>query len=38
VLTAELGVDGSEFGATWSPLHIASMTAHGTVTARFARA
>ena len=38
VLTAELEVDRSEFGMTWSPLHIASMTAHGTVTARFARA
>jgi polyisoprenoid-binding protein YceI len=38
VLTAELEVDRSEFGMTWSPLHMASMTAHGTVTARFTRA
>jgi polyisoprenoid-binding protein YceI len=38
VLTAELDVDRTQFGMTWSPLHMASMTAHGTVTARFVRA
>jgi len=38
VLTAELQVDRAEFGMTWSPLHMASMTALGTVTARFTRA
>jgi polyisoprenoid-binding protein YceI len=38
VLTAELESDRSEFEMTWSPLHMASMTAHGTVRARFARA
>jgi polyisoprenoid-binding protein YceI len=38
VITAELRVDRSEFGMTWSPLHMASMTALGTVTARFTRA
>jgi hypothetical protein len=27
----------AEFGMTWSPLHMASMTALGTVTARFTR-
>jgi polyisoprenoid-binding protein YceI len=37
VLTAELQVDRTEFGMTWSPLHMASMTALGTVTARFTR-
>jgi polyisoprenoid-binding protein YceI len=37
ILTAELELDRSEFDMTWSPLHIASMTAHGTVTARFTR-
>lgn len=37
VLTAELEVDRSEFDMTWSPMHIASMTAHATVRARFAR-
>lgn len=37
VLIAELELDRSEFDMTWSPLRIASMTAHGTVTARFAR-
>jgi len=37
-LTAELEVDRSEWGMTWSPLNTASMTAYGTVTARFARA
>jgi polyisoprenoid-binding protein YceI len=38
VLTAELQVDRKEFGMTWSPLHMASMTALGTVRARFTRA
>ena len=38
ILTAELELDRTEFDMTWSPLHIASMTAHGTVTARFVRA
>jgi polyisoprenoid-binding protein YceI len=38
VLTGELQVDRAEFGMTWSPLHMASMTALGTVTARFTRA
>jgi polyisoprenoid-binding protein YceI len=38
VLTAELELDRTEFGMTWSPLHVASMTAHGTVKARFVRA
>jgi len=38
VLTAELQVDRAEFGMTWSPLHMASMTALGTVTALFTRA
>jgi polyisoprenoid-binding protein YceI len=38
VLTAELEVDRGEFDMTWSPMHIASMTAHGTVRARFVRA
>jgi polyisoprenoid-binding protein YceI len=38
VLTAELQVDRGEFGMTWSPLHMASMTALGTVTVRFTRA
>ena len=37
VLTAELELDRSELAMTWSPLHIASMTAHGIVRARFAR-
>jgi polyisoprenoid-binding protein YceI len=37
VLTAELRVDRAEFGMTWSPLHMASMAALGTVKARFAR-
>ncbi len=37
VLTAELDTDRRQFGMTWSPLHIASMTAQGTVTARFTR-
>ena len=38
VLTAELEVDRTHFDMTWSPLHIASMRARGTVTARFVRA
>lgn len=38
VLTAQLSVNRAEFGMTWSPLHMASMTALGTVTARFTRA
>jgi polyisoprenoid-binding protein YceI len=38
VLTAELQVDRAEFGMTWSPLRMASMTALGTVQARFTRA
>ena len=38
VLTAELQVDRAEFGMTWSPLHMASMTALATVKTRFARA
>jgi len=38
VLTAEIQVDRAEFGMTWSPLHMASMTALGTVKARFTRA
>jgi polyisoprenoid-binding protein YceI len=37
-LTAELQIDRAEFGMTWSPLHMASMTALGTVKARFTRA
>jgi polyisoprenoid-binding protein YceI len=38
VLTADLVVDRATFGMTWSPLHMSSMTARGTVTARFTRA
>jgi hypothetical protein len=38
ILTAELELDRTEFDMTWSPLHIASATAHGTVKARFVRA
>ena len=38
VLTADLEVDRSEFDMTWSPAHTASMTARGTVKARFVRA
>ena len=38
VLIADLQVDRAEFGMTWSPLHMASMTALATVTARFTRA
>jgi polyisoprenoid-binding protein YceI len=37
VLTTELTVDRAAFGMTWSPLHMAAMTARGTVTARFTR-
>jgi polyisoprenoid-binding protein YceI len=37
VLTADLTVDRAAFGMTWSPLHMSSMTARGTVTARFTR-
>jgi polyisoprenoid-binding protein YceI len=37
VLMAELTVDRAAFGMTWSPLRMASMTARGTVTARFTR-
>jgi polyisoprenoid-binding protein YceI len=37
LLSAELQVDRAEFGMTWSPLHMASMTAVGTVKARFTR-
>lgn len=37
VLTAGISVDRTEFGMTWRPLGIASVTAHGTVTARFVR-
>ena len=36
-LRAELAVDRSRFGMTWSPLRIAAMQATGTVTARFTR-
>jgi polyisoprenoid-binding protein YceI len=38
VLTGEVVVDRATFGMTWSPLHMSSMTARGTVTARFTRA
>jgi polyisoprenoid-binding protein YceI len=38
VLTAELQVDRAEFGMTWNPLHMTSMTALGNVKARFTRA
>jgi polyisoprenoid-binding protein YceI len=37
-LQAELTVDRSRFGMTWSPLRMASMQATGSVTARFTRA
>jgi len=37
-LRAEVTVDRSRFGMTWSPLRIASMQATGSVTARFTRA
>ena len=36
-LRAELAVDRSRFGMTWSPLRMAAMQATGTVTARFVR-
>jgi polyisoprenoid-binding protein YceI len=36
-LRAELSVDRSRFGMTWSPLRMASMQATGSVTARFTR-
>lgn len=36
-LRAELAVDRSRFGMTWSPLRVAAMQATGTVTARFVR-
>jgi polyisoprenoid-binding protein YceI len=35
VLAGELAIDRGAFGMTWSPLHMASMTARGTFTARF---
>jgi polyisoprenoid-binding protein YceI len=38
VLTAEFEVDRSEFDMTWSPMRMASMTARGTVRARFTHA
>ena len=38
VLTVELRVYRAEFGMTWSPLHMASMTALCVVKARFTRA
>jgi polyisoprenoid-binding protein YceI len=38
VVDAELEVDRTEFGMTWSPLHMTSATAIGNVTARFTRA
>jgi polyisoprenoid-binding protein YceI len=37
-LKAELTVDRSRFGMTWSPLRMTSMQATGSVTARFTRA
>lgn len=37
VVTAELEVDRTEFGMTWSPLHMTPNTAIGNVTARFVR-
>jgi polyisoprenoid-binding protein YceI len=37
-LQAELTVDRSRFGMTWSPLRVAAMQATGSVTARFTRA
>jgi polyisoprenoid-binding protein YceI len=36
-LRAELGIDRSQFGMTWSPLRMAAMDATGSVTARFTR-
>jgi polyisoprenoid-binding protein YceI len=38
VVDAELEVDRTEFGMTWSPLHMTAATAIGHVTARFTRA
>ena len=38
VIDAELEVDRTEFGMTWSPMRITPNTAYGTVTARFTRA
>lgn len=37
VLRAELAVDRTRFGMTWSPMRVAAMTARGTVVARFVR-
>jgi len=37
-LRAELTVDRSRFGMTWSPMRISSMQATGSLTARFTRA
>ena len=37
-LQAELTVDRSRFGMTWSPMRMTSMQATGSVTARFTRA
>ncbi len=37
-LGAELVVDRSKFGMTWSPLHMSSMVAKANVVARFVRA
>jgi polyisoprenoid-binding protein YceI len=37
VVTAELEVDRTEFGMTWSPMKMTAATAIGTVTARFVR-
>ena len=37
VVDAELEVDRTEFGMTWSPLHMTAATAIGHVTARFTR-
>jgi polyisoprenoid-binding protein YceI len=37
-LRAELTVDRSRFGMTWSPMRISSMQAAGSITARFTRA
>ena len=37
-LRAEITVDRSRFGMTWSPMRIAAMQATGSVTARFTRA
>jgi polyisoprenoid-binding protein YceI len=36
-LRAEVAVDRSRFGMTWSPLRMAAMQATGAVTARFTR-